>query len=54
MPAQVYQLRIALDGLEPEIKRRLWVPTTLMLARLDRVIQVAMGWANSHITPGFP
>ncbi len=29
--------------------RRLWVPDTLTLAKLDRIIQTAMGWTNSHL-----
>lgn len=35
--------------IEPVIWRRLAVPDTLTLAKLDRVIQAAMGWNNSHL-----
>jgi len=46
---RVYQLLIELDEIEPRVWRRLWVPDTLTMAKLDRVIQTAMGWTNSHL-----
>jgi hypothetical protein len=48
-PKRVYQLLIELDEVEPRVWRRLWVPDTLTMAKLDRVIQAAMGWTNSHL-----
>lgn len=48
-PTNIYQLLVSLDEIEPKIWRRLWVPDTLTLAKLDRVIQAAMGWTNSHL-----
>ena len=48
-PQRIYQLLVRLADLEPAIWRRLWVPDTLTLAKLDRVIQAAMGWSNSHL-----
>jgi hypothetical protein len=48
-PKRVYQLLVELDEVEPRVWRRLWVPDTLTLAKLDRVIQAAMGWTNSHL-----
>lgn len=47
-PKRAYQRLIEFDEVEPRVWRRLWVPDTLTLARLDRVIQIAMGWTNSH------
>jgi hypothetical protein len=44
-----YQLHIALEDIDPLIWRRLWVPSNLSLVKLDRVIQAAMGWTNSHL-----
>ena len=44
-----YQLHIALEDIDPLIWRRLWVPSNLSLIKLDRVIQAAMGWTNSHL-----
>ena len=48
-PRRVYQLLIELDEVGPRVWRRLWVTDTLTLAKLDRVIQAAMGWTNSHL-----
>lgn len=48
-PHRIYQLRISLDEADPSVWRRLWVPDTLTLAQLDRVLQAAMGWTNSHL-----
>lgn len=48
-PDHIYQLLVSLDEIEPKVWRRLWVPETLTLAKLDRVIQAAIGWTNSHL-----
>jgi hypothetical protein len=48
-PTHTYQFLVCLDDIEPKIWRRLWVPESLTLAKLDRVIQAAMGWTNSHL-----
>lgn len=48
-PQRVYQLHVELEYLEPAIWRRLWVPDTLTLDKLDRVIQTSMGWKNAHL-----
>jgi Plasmid pRiA4b ORF-3-like protein len=45
----VYQLRIELQHIAPLIWRRILVPNTLKLSKLDRVVQAAMGWDNSHL-----
>jgi len=44
-----YQLRIELQCIEPLIWRRILVPETLKLSKLDRIVQAAMGWTNSHL-----
>ena len=49
LPIRVYQLRIELANIEPCIWRTLLVPDTLKLSKLDRVIQEAFGWTNSHL-----
>jgi len=46
---RIYQLHVELNEIQPRIWRRLWVADTLTLAKLDRVIQAAMGWTNSHL-----
>jgi len=48
-PKRIYQLRIELQHIEPLIWRRVLVPDSLKLAKLDRVVQAAMGWTNSHL-----
>ena len=45
----VHGLRVSLQGITPEIWRKIWVPSTVSLARLHRMIQVAMGWNDSHL-----
>jgi hypothetical protein len=46
---QIAQIKVTLLDTDPPVWRRLLVPTTLRLDRLDRVIQAAMGWTNSHL-----
>jgi hypothetical protein len=47
--APAYQLKIVLTGSKPPIWRRLQVPGNANLGWLHAVIQVAMGWTNSHL-----
>jgi hypothetical protein len=47
--APVYELKIVLLGAKPPIWRRLRVPGDANLGWLHAVIQVAMGWTNSHL-----
>jgi hypothetical protein len=46
---RVYQLKVTLMETDPPIWRRLRVPGNTTLPRLDRIIQTAMGWTNSHL-----
>lgn len=46
---RTYQLKVTLMETEPPIWRRLLVPGNTTLRRLDRIIQTAMGWTNSHL-----
>lgn len=48
-PQRVYQLRIELQNIQPLIWRRILVPDSVKLAKLDRIIQAAVGWTNSHL-----
>jgi hypothetical protein len=48
-PTTVYQLKITLAGIQPEIWRRVLVRADLRLSELHRIIQVAMGWTDSHL-----
>lgn len=52
MPAKVttiYQLKIVLQGIQPQIWRRIQVPADIDLHDLHVAIQAAMGWTNSHL-----
>ncbi|MBG0740769.1 plasmid pRiA4b ORF-3 family protein [Paeniglutamicibacter antarcticus] len=43
------ELRISLDGIEPQIWRSIRVPESIELAELHRVIQLAFGWEDRHL-----
>jgi hypothetical protein len=45
----LYQIKITLKNIDPPIWRRVLVPDTLTLFDLHHIIQVAMGWDNSHL-----
>ena len=47
--ASVYQLKAVLIGSKPSIWRRLRVPGDANLGWLHSVLQVTMGWTNSHL-----
>jgi hypothetical protein len=47
--ASTYQLQVLLNGTQPPIWRRLQVPGTANLGWFHAVLQVAMGWTNSHL-----
>ncbi len=46
---QIYEIKITLRGSKPPIWRRVQVPGKLSLYKLHQVIQIAMGWTNSHL-----
>ncbi len=48
-PTAIYQLKITLQGLRPPIWRRVLVADNTTLAKLNFIIQIAMGWTNSHL-----
>jgi hypothetical protein len=43
------QLRIWLEHIEPLIWRRLLMPADATFGELNEVIQIVMGWTNSHL-----
>ena len=43
------QLRIELLRIQPHVWRRVIVPETVTLAKLNLILQAAMGWTNSHL-----
>lgn len=48
-PAQVHELKITLRGSKPPIWRHVAVPSDMRLSDLHYVIQIVMGWTNSHL-----
>lgn len=45
----LYQLKITLKWSEPPIWRRVVVRADMTLDRLHDVIQIGMGWTDSHL-----
>jgi len=45
----IYRLRVVLLGVKPPLWRRLYVPGNAALDWLHAVLQVALGWTNSHL-----
>jgi hypothetical protein len=43
------QIKVTLQDTDAPVWRRLLVPASIPLDRLDRVVQAAMGWTNSHL-----
>src|SRR5438270_433841 len=44
-----FQLKITLQYIKPPIWRQVVVPDNLTMGDLHMVIQIAMGWTNSHL-----
>jgi hypothetical protein len=49
LPQEIYQMKVTLSDTSPPIWRRLQVPAGLTLDVLHDVLQVAMGWDDSHL-----
>lgn len=49
MSEYVYQLKVTLNGSRPAIWRRFQVGGDTTLHRLHLILQVVMGWTNSHL-----
>ncbi len=49
MPANILQLKISLQQIEPPIWRRVEVKDDITFYELHHVIQIAMGWWNAHL-----
>lgn len=46
---KIYQLKITLRHIKPPVWRRLEVPADIKLVKLHNIIQIAMGWTDSHM-----
>jgi hypothetical protein len=49
LPQEIYQLKVTLLETRPPIWRRLLVPAGLTLEVMHDVLQLAMGWTDSHL-----
>ncbi len=49
MAKNIYQIQIALEGFKPKIWRRILIPSDTLLSDFHYVIQIIMGWHNSHL-----
>lgn len=47
--ASIYQLKITLKGINPPIWRRIQVTSDTSLSKLHHILQIVMGWTNSHL-----
>jgi pRiA4b ORF-3-like protein len=47
--SRIFQLKVQLREVRPPVWRRVLVPGEVSLAELHAVVQVAMGWTNSHL-----
>ncbi len=45
----IYEIRIELKGIEPKIWRMVQVNSDISLNELHHILQIAMGWTNSHL-----
>ncbi|MGB8719543.1 MAG: plasmid pRiA4b ORF-3 family protein [Desulfobacterales bacterium] len=48
-PKKTYQLKVSLKGAKPPIWRRFMVDGAITLAELHDVLQIVMGWSDSHL-----
>lgn len=46
---RIYQIKVTLEGIHPPIWRRIQVSSHLTLPQLHAVLQISMGWTNSHL-----
>ncbi len=45
----IYQVKITLRGIKPSIWRRIQLRSDTRLGKLHQIIQVVMGWTDSHL-----
>lgn len=48
-PVQIFQLKVTLRQFRPPIWRRIQVPGDITLYKLHQIVQLSMGWTNSHL-----
>jgi hypothetical protein len=48
-PVSIHQVKVTLEGIRPPVWRRIHVASSITLRRLHDVLQVTMGWTQSHL-----
>ena len=48
-PVSIYQLKVTLKHSKPPIWRRIQVRSDTTLYKFHHILQIAMGWTNSHL-----
>lgn len=48
-PPMIYHLKVTLRHVKPPVWRRIEVPADIKLGKLHEVLQIAMGWTDSHL-----
>jgi len=46
---RIYEIKIELEEIEPEIWRKIKLPANVKLHKAHEIFQIAMGWTNSHL-----
>ena len=46
---KIYEIKIELREVRPAVLRRVQIPAEVTLAGLHQVVQVALGWTDSHL-----
>jgi hypothetical protein len=49
LPKSIYQIKVTLNDSKPPIWRRVLMPDSITLHQLHTILQIAMGWTNSHL-----
>lgn len=47
--APIYRIKVTLRHVAPPVWRRIEVPGDIKLGKLHRVLQIAMGWTDTHL-----
>jgi hypothetical protein len=48
-PVKAYEVKVTLLGIRPPVWRRMMVRSDITLEHLHRVLQIVMGWTDSHM-----
>lgn len=47
--SSIARLKVVLEHVEPKVVRRFEVPVTMRLSRLHTILQIMMGWTDTHL-----